>query len=366
MGRKRTKSGKIRLAEVAELAGVSPITASRFFRNPEALSVAKRTRVDSAARELGYVPNLAARALASQRTEVIGVLIPSLTNNVFSDVLRGIYHASESSRYSIQLSNTRYSILQEEKLLRIFLAQKPAGLIVTGIDQTTESRAMLEAADCPIVQIMEIGPNPVDMMIGFSHYDAARAALDHLFGQGHRKIGFVGARMDPRVQRRLDGYQAAMKDAGLFDQRLIVSTATPTSVTLGGALFTDLLAKAPDLDAVFCANDDLALGVLFECRRREIAIPEQIAIIGFNDLEFMASAVPTLTSVRTNRYEMGRTAAAMLIDAIEGRRPERPVLDLGFKVMERQSSSLRRSDSRPALSGAGPANKMVALPSGHD
>ena len=266
MGRKRTKSGKIRLAEVAELAGVSPITASRFFRNPEALSVAKRTRVESAARELGYVPNLAARALASQRTEVIGVLIPSLTNNVFSDVLRGIYDASESSHYSIQLSNTRYSILQEEKLLRLFLAQKPAGLIVTGIDQTTESRAMLEAADCPIVQIMEIGPNPVDMMIGFSHYEAARAAIAHLFAQGHRRIGFLGARMDPRVQRRLDGYVAAMKDAGLFDQRLIVTTATPTSVTLGGALFADLLAREPGIE----------LGVLRQRRpraRRAVRMP---------------------------------------------------------------------------------------------
>jgi LacI family gluconate utilization system Gnt-I transcriptional repressor len=225
---------------------------------------------------------------------------------------------------------------------------------------------MLEAADCPIVQIMEIGPNPVDMMIGFSHYEAARAAIAHLFGQGHRKVGFVGARMDPRVQRRLDGYVSAMKDASLFEQRLVVTTATPTSVTLGGALFTDLLAREPDLDAVFCANDDLALGVLFECRRREIAVPEQIAIVGFNDLEFMASAVPTLTSVRTNRYEMGRTAATMLIEAIDGRRPEQPVLDLGFKVIERQSSSARRSDSRPAASGAGTANKMVALPSSHD
>ena len=131
-----TKPGKIRLTEVAKLAGVSPITASRFFRNPEALSIGKRVRVESAAKELGYVPNLAARALASQRTEVIGVLIPSLTNNVFSDVLRGIYDALDGSRYSIQLANTRYSILQEEKLLRLFLAQKPAGLIVTGIDQT--------------------------------------------------------------------------------------------------------------------------------------------------------------------------------------------------------------------------------------
>src|SRR4029077_3023995 len=174
----------IRLAEVAELAGGSPITASRFFRNPEALSVAKGARVESAARELGYVPNLAARALASQRTEVIAVLIPSLTNNVFSDVLRGIYAASEGSRYSIQLSNTRYSILQEEKLLRIFLAQKPAGLIVTGIDQNAESRAVMEAMNCPIAQIMEIGPDPVDMMVGFSHYDAAFAVVSHLLAQG--------------------------------------------------------------------------------------------------------------------------------------------------------------------------------------
>src|SRR6478672_8105965 len=157
MARKRTRQGKIRLTEVAKLAGVSPITASRFFRNPEALSAGKRVRVESAAKELGYVPNLAARALASQRTEIIAVLIPSLTNNVFSDVLRGIYDAIEGSRYSI---------FQEEKLLRLFLAQKPAGLIVTGIDQTPESRSIMEASDCPIVQIMEIGPNPIDMMIG--------------------------------------------------------------------------------------------------------------------------------------------------------------------------------------------------------
>src|ERR1700751_3939471 len=144
MGRKQVKAGKVRLTEVAKLAGVSPITASRFFRNPESVSIGKRVRVESAARELGYVPNLAARALASQRTEVIAVLIPSLTNNVFSDVLRGIYDALDGSRYSIQLANTRYSILQEERLLRLFLAQKPAGLIVTGIDQTAESRTMLQ------------------------------------------------------------------------------------------------------------------------------------------------------------------------------------------------------------------------------
>ena len=341
MVRQRTKSGKARLAEVASLAGVSLTTASRFFRTPEALSPGKRERVASAADRLGYEPNLAARALASQRAEVIGVLIPSLTNNVFSDVLRGVYDAADGSPFTIQLVNTHYSVLQEEKLLRLFRAQRPAGLMVTGINQTPDSRAVMESMNCPIVQIMETGPDPVDMMVGFSHSDAAFAAVSHLLDQGRRRIGFLGARMDPRVQRRLEGYRKAMKKAALLEPRLILTTQTPTSVSMGGVLFGDLLARAPDIDAVFCINDDIALGALFECQRRQIGVPDDIAIIGFNDLEFMAAAVPSLSSVRTNRYEMGRDAIAMLIAAIEGRRPAQPVVDLGFELMVRQSSSPR-------------------------
>jgi LacI family gluconate utilization system Gnt-I transcriptional repressor len=186
---------------------------------------------------------------------------------------------------------------------------------------------------------MEIGPAPVDMMIGFSHFDASKAAISHLLGQGYRRIGFLGARMDPRVQRRLEGYRAAMKEAGLFNERLIVTTAVPTSMTLGGTLFADLLAKAPDIEAVFCVNDDLALGALFECKRRHMSVPQQMAIIGFNDLEFMASSVPTLSSVRTNRYEMGKNAATMVIETLEGRRPELPIVDLGFGIVQRESST---------------------------
>jgi LacI family gluconate utilization system Gnt-I transcriptional repressor len=342
MARARSNSGKVRLTEVAKLAGVSPITASRFFRNPEALSPGKRERVENAARQLGYVPDLAARALASRRTEVIGVLIPSFTNNVFSDVLRGIYDGSSESRYSIQLVNTHYSILQEEKLLQLFKAQRPAGLVVTGINQTDESRAILESMNCPIVQIMELGPEPIDMMVGFSHNDAAFAVISHLIGLNFKRIGFLGARMDPRVQRRLEGYTDAMKQASLYDPRLIIATPVPTSVTMGGTLFADLLMKAPDIDAVFCVNDDIALGTLFECQRRQIQVPEDIAIVGFNDLEYMASAVPPLTSVRTNRYDMGKTAITMAMDAIEGRRPVTPVIDLGYELMIRRSSAPRR------------------------
>jgi LacI family transcriptional regulator, gluconate utilization system Gnt-I transcriptional repressor len=113
---------------------------------------------------------------------------------------------------------------------------------------------------------------------------------------------------------------------------------------------------------VFCANDDLALGVLFECQRRHIAVPEQVAIVGFNDMEFMAAAVPTLTSVRTNRYEMGRRAAMMIMDTVEGRAVMQRVVDLGFEVMQRQSSTLQKSGRRLAA-GSGPkVRKMVAQP----
>jgi LacI family gluconate utilization system Gnt-I transcriptional repressor len=231
--------------------------------------------------------------------------------------------------------------LQEEKLLRLFQAQKPAGLIVTGIDQTPESRFVMESMDCPIVQIMEIGPSPVDMMVGLNQYNAGLAAVSHLLDQGFRRIGFLGAQMDPRVQRRFGSYNDAMKAASLIDPRLIVVTAAPASVPLGGKLFADLLAKSPDIDAVVCANDDVALGVLFECHRRHIPVPEQMAIIGFNDLKFMACAVPSLSSVRTDRYEMGRRAVTMVTAAIDGKGPTEMIVNLGFELMVRQSSSRR-------------------------
>jgi LacI family transcriptional regulator, gluconate utilization system Gnt-I transcriptional repressor len=177
-------------------------------------------------------------------------------------------------------------------------------------------------------------------MVGFSHYDAGFSVVTHFLEQGLKRIGLLGARMDPRVQRRLEGYTDAMRKARIYDPRLIVTTPVPTSITLGGTLLADLLAQAPDIDSVFCINDDLALGVLFECQRRQIAVPGKLAIVGFNDMEFMASAVPSLSSVRTNRYEMGRRAVSMLTDAIEGRRPEQPVVDLGFELIVRASSSI--------------------------
>lgn len=173
-GRSRRGSGKPTLADVAKAANVSAITVSRALRNPSSVSPTLRERVERAVRDIGYIPDSAAQALASARTNVIGVIIPSVTNAVFIDVLHGIYDTVEGSRFQIQLGNSNYSTLQEEALIRLFIGQRPAALIVTGLGQSREAIRLLGEINCPIVQIMELGPNPVDMLVGFSTPPPAR------------------------------------------------------------------------------------------------------------------------------------------------------------------------------------------------
>lgn len=337
--RSRRGGGRPTIADVARKAGVGAITVSRALREPERVSEELRRQIQAAVDELGYVPDPNARALASARAEVFGVLVPSLTNNVFAEVVRGIYDSLSDSPFRIQLGNTHYSGLEEERLLQLFGSQRPAALIVAGIDQTPTSRKLLENAGCPVVQVMETGPDPVDMMVGFSHLDGGRTATEHLIEMGYRRIGFIGARMDPRSQRRLAGYRAAMEKAGLFDPRLITTTPLLSSVPLGRELFRDALAKMPTLDGVFCNNDDIALGVLFECHRASIDVPKTIGIVGFNDLDMMQVAFPSITSIRTYRYEIGRRAVAMALAAIAGDRPQERVVDLGFELRRRESTA---------------------------
>lgn len=337
----RRSSGRPTIADVAKLAGVGAITVSRALREPERVSPELRRQIGEAVRTLGYLPDTNARALASSRADVIGVLVPSLTNNVFADVVRGIYDGLGDSRMQIQIGNTHYSSLEEERLLRVFLGQRPAALIVSGIDQTNTTRGLLESSGCPVVQIMEIGPDPVDMMIGFSHFEAGKAATQHLIECGYRRIGFLGARMDPRSQRRLAGYRAAATAAGLYDPRLVNTTPASSSVSLGGQLFRDALSRAPALDAVFCNNDDMALGVLFECHRSAIAVPEAIGICGFNDLDIVQAAFPSISSVRTHRYEIGLRAVEMALARLSSEAPPSPIIDLGFELKARESTAPR-------------------------
>ncbi len=240
------------------------------------------------------------------------------------------------TRSSSGTAGTRRS--KKNGCITIFTCQRPAALIVSGIDQTPGARRLLQAAGCPILQIMETGPDPLDMMIGFSHREAAAAVVSHLWEAGYRRIGFVGARMDPRSQRRLQGYRDVLEGKGHFDPALITTTPVASSVSLGRDLLRDLIARVPDVDAVFCNNDDLAMGALFECQRSALDVPQQLGIAGFNDLEMMAASFPSLTSVKTYRYAMGFRSVQMALDAIAGRNVAEKIVDMGFELAVREST----------------------------
>lgn len=337
----RRRSGRPTIADVARVAGVGAITVSRAIRQPDQVSDALRARIDAAIRTLNYVPDPQAQVLASGRSNVIGVILPSLTNSVYADVIQGIYDRVEGSRFQVQIGNTRYSVEEEDRLVQLFAGQRPAAMLITGLDQSAATRGFLGAADFPVVQIMEWAPAPIDMLVGVSHRGAGEAAVTHLLARGYRRIGFIGARMDPRMLRRREGYRTALSAAGLHVPARDIATEAPSSVMLGRRLASDLLAADPTVDAVFCANDDLALGVLFECAARGIAVPDAMGIVGFNDLEMMAAAVPSITSVRVERYRMGAEAIGMLLDRLDGRRPARAVVDLGYTLVARDSTARR-------------------------
>jgi LacI family transcriptional regulator, gluconate utilization system Gnt-I transcriptional repressor len=339
-GRKRTSGKKVTLVDVAAAAGVSAITVSRVINQPEKVSESLRQQVQKAVDSLGYIPNQYASSLASAKSKVIGVAIPSLSNIVFTDVLRGIYDVMGTAGYKVLLVDTHYSPLEEEKMIRTLLSQAPEGMIITGGDQTRACQNILQKSRIPIVQIMEMLPQPLDMNIGLSHYQAGYDVVKHLLDKGCARIGFIGARMDPRVQQRMQGYKTALEDAGKYWKNFIVTTPEPSSIAVGGELFKSLMAATNGVvDAVFCANDDLALGALFESQRMNIRVPSDMAICGFNDIEAAQFVNPSLTSVSVGRYDMGVRAAEMLVDTLNGKHPAKKIVDMGYQIKQRLSTT---------------------------
>jgi LacI family gluconate utilization system Gnt-I transcriptional repressor len=315
---KPRSSNRLTLKDVAEKAGVSPITVSRVVNDYVGVRTEVRQKVEAAIHELGYIPNRSASILASSRSNLIGVIIPSLSNVVFNDVLRGIYNIAVPANYQILLADTHYSPIEEERSIRTLLGQSPEGLIITGGEQTDATKAMLKANGLPVVQIMDQVETPIDINVGFSHYEAGAAVAKTLLQKQYSKIGFIGARMDPRTCDRLAGFKSVLSDAEKLDLKRLVTSPQPSSVAMGATLFRELMASTDgDCDAVFCCNDDLALGVLHESKKMHIKVPEKFGVCGFNDIEMATYTEPSLSSVRVNRYKMGSRAMELILERLQ-------------------------------------------------
>lgn len=335
---KRRSSGRITLSDVAKAAEVSPITASRALRGERGVAQELVQRVKAAAEQLGYVPDPAARALASQRSVQVPVLVPLLSNALFVDVLEAVHRTLFPQGYQALIGVTHYDPQEEEQLLRTYLAHRPAGLLVTGFDRTEASRHLIAASGVPCVHLMEMTSAPGVFCVGFSQQDAGHSMTAHLLARGYHKIAFVAAQLDPRTMQRAEGYRRCLRDAGLYDPKLELLSPQPSSMRLGGELLEELLRTRPGVDAVFFCNDDLAQGGLLAAQRLGLSVPGQVAIAGFNDLAGSDQMLPPLTTVRTPRAAVGEASARMLLALMRGEVPEHNSVNLGFELTVREST----------------------------
>jgi LacI family transcriptional regulator, gluconate utilization system Gnt-I transcriptional repressor len=303
------------LRDVSEASGVSEMTVSRVLRNRGDVSEATRERVLAASKRLGYVPNKIAGALASQRVNLVGVIIPSLSNMVFPEVMTGISEVLEASPLQPVVGVTHYKPEREEAVLFEMLSWRPSGVIIAGLEHSEAATAMLKNAGIPIVEIMDTDGEPVDSVVGISHRRAGTVMAQEIVKAGYTRIGFIGTKMplDHRARKRFEGFTAGLAKAGIemADHEFY---SGGSGLAKGRELAEMMLARTPDLDFLYCSNDMIAAGAMLYCMDKGISVPGQIGIAGFNGIELLDGINPRIATMDACRREIGVKAAQIIAD----------------------------------------------------
>lgn len=338
--RRRRGTGAIRIREVATLAGVAPITVSRVINAPDSVAPETLRRVREAIDRTGYVPNMLAGGLASSATRFVAAVVPTIAAPVFERTWEAMTESFAEAGYHVTFGQTAYGGGREDELLEAIIARRPDGIVLTGITHSPLARRRLLAAAIPVVEIWDLTPTPIDMLVGFSHVDVGAAVAEYLHAKGRRRIAVITA-ADERAKRRATGFTVAATRLGIATALApeLPMCVAPAPGTLGGGrrALGDLLARHPEIDGVFCSSDLLALGALIECQARGIPVPGKLAVVGYGDLNFAGDTIPPLTTVSVDAPAIGRLAAGCIVDRVQGRSVAEPVVDIGFSIIERTS-----------------------------
>ena len=298
---------------------MSEMTVSRVLRNRGDVSEATRERVQAAARALGYVPNKIAGALASQRVNLVGVIIPSLSNMVFPQVMTGISAVLEDTGLQPVVGVSNYQPEREEQVIYEMLSWRPSGLIVAGLEHSEAASAMLAQAGVPVVEIMDIDGAPIDSAVGISHRRAGRMMAEAIIAAGYRRIAFLGTHMptnDHRARKRLEGFEEALARAGLtLVDREYYSGGS--ALAKGREMTANLLARSPEVDFLYYSNDMIGAGGLLWCLEQGLDVPGRIGLAGFNGVELLDGLPRRLATMDACRLEIGEGAAQI----VAGKRP---------------------------------------------
>lgn len=318
------------LQDIADKVGATKMTVSRCLREPDTVSEALRKHIFAVAEELGYIPNRGPELLSKSTSKAIGVLVPSLTNQVFSDIIKGIENVTEPRGYHLMLSHYGYSAEMEEHSLSSLLSYNVDGVILSESQHTERSRRMLETAGIPTIEIMDTHSHAIHQAVGYDNVEAAYDMVSEMISRGRRKVLYLAVRMDARTLQRQEGYSRAMLEHGLTPTTL--QSAQRSSYSVGAELLREILTDYPKADGLFCTNDDIAVGAYFECLRQHIEVPERMAIAGFHGHDIGQVMAPQLASVVTPREAIGEKAATELLRRIHGGDIGERVIDLGYRI----------------------------------
>jgi len=328
-----------RLVDVARVAHLSPITVSRALREPHKVSAQARARVAKAVATTGYVPDLVASSLTSRRTRLVGLVVPTITSSIYASTVAGLSDVLRERGFQALIGDSGYALDGEERLVAAFVGRRVDGIVLSNVEHTAATRRLLSRARMPVVETGNLTPEPIDMVVGFSNYDAAHAMMNHLFARGHRTIGFIGAstQANPQAADRRRAYAEVLEAHRLPHPRTLIAECA-SDLDAGGYALLDIVARHPSATAIFAASEVRAIGALLTCLRHRLPVPKRIAIAGFNDAGMGAHLVPALTTVRVPRDEIGRRAASMILDRLDGHAISEPIVDVGFEIVVRESA----------------------------
>lgn len=323
------------LEDVARVAGISPMTVSRALNSPHQVRPATVAKVKAAISATGYIPNAQAGSLASNRSRLIAIVVPQINNNMFVDTIQSLNDSLSARGYHMLLCVTGYEAETEAETVSTLLSRRPDGIVLTGIHHSAQLKKVLLQANVPVVEIWDMTPTPIDMLVGFSHEKIGARVAAYLAERGYQKPGLIWTD-DRRALQRKQGLLDAL--TGLDINPLVdMPVQLPALMARGREACSQLLDQHPEVDVLVCSSDTLAQGALMAAQARGLNIPQQVAVIGFGDLDFAAANYPAITTVRIDRQRMGELAAEQLLKRLQNQRVENPIIDMGFTMVPRDS-----------------------------
>lgn len=329
------------IKDIARKVGVSPSVVSRALNNKYGVREATRQAVIQVAKELGYHPNAAARSLVTKRSETIGVIIPDISEPFYSRMIKGMEYVASKTGYTLLFSNSYESLEQSKVVPRMVEAERVEGMVIVGSSRKEKDYIQsLTDQGTPFVVIERHYSDPRMNCIWVDNVVGGYVATKHLIECGHTRVAHITGDLDFEVAaERFAGYKKALDESGIaFSPELVVSGAFVWQDGYSG--MKTLLSRTPRCTAVFVGNDTMAYGALQAIAEAGLSVPQDISVIGFDDLEFSLLTNPPLTTVRQPRYEMGRDAARLLVTCLE-----RSTQDEGMKICYPPEMVIRRSTS---------------------